>query len=85
MKEASLGKLSGPVAANIDTVLQDTYIKIQAFHSRSFIGNHCHKYLKPKVYEDLTNSVVTKTSSLTKNQNIIIEAKTKQWHTSLKS
>ena len=76
LKETTLDKLSGPVTSNLDSVLQKHNIKVQAFHSRSFTGNHCHKYLRSNVLEDITDSVVSKTSSLTQNQNIVLMAET---------
>ena len=33
--------------------MTDNHIVIQAYHSGSLVGNHCHKYLQPKVFTDL--------------------------------
>ena len=56
---------SGPVTKNLDCVLNSHKIAIQAYHGRSFVGNHCHRYLQQPVYEDLCGSVVKKTYELT--------------------
>ena len=62
--------LSGPVTANLDAVLNAHKIHAQAYHSRSFIGNHRHIYLKENMINDLTDSVVRKTFQLTDDNNI---------------
>lgn len=62
--------LSGPVTANLDAVLKEHKICTQAYHSRSFIGNHCNKYLKANVINDLTDSVLRKTFQLTDDNDI---------------
>ena len=62
--------LSGPVTANLDAVLNAHKIHTQAYHSRSFIANHCHIYLKENMINDLTDSVVRKTFQLTDDNNI---------------
>ena len=51
---------AGPVVRNLDVVLQKHNIKVQAYHSRSFVGNHCHQYLKKEVYEDICKSILLK-------------------------
>ena len=74
-KAATLNKLSGPVTSNLDEVLQDHNIKVQAFHSRSFTGNHCHQYLQDATFTALTYSVIETTTSLTSNAETIKYAK----------
>ena len=37
---------------------------MQAYHGRTFVGNHCHKYLQPSVTHDVCQSVVAKTFQL---------------------
>ena len=71
----SLDKLSGPVTANLEKVLQQHNIKIQAYHSRSFVGNHCVKYLKDKVITDLCQGIVDKASELSGNKRTTDMAK----------
>ncbi|GFO46704.1 amine oxidase [Plakobranchus ocellatus] len=68
----------GPIASSLDTVLTNHRITPQAYHSRSFVGNHCHKYLQSAVYTDLTQIIVTKTQQCTSNPMIIDEACTLQ-------
>ncbi|GFO04481.1 amine oxidase [Plakobranchus ocellatus] len=68
----------GPIASSLDTVLTKHRITPQAYHSRSFVGNHCHKYLQSAVYTDLTQIIVTKTQQCTSNPMIIDEACTLQ-------
>ena len=57
--------LPGPVTANLDAVLKEHKICIQAYHGRPFIGNHCNKYLKANVINDLIDRVLPKTFQLT--------------------
>ena len=66
--KAYLDKLSGPVTAHLEKLLQDHKIQIQAYHSRSFVGNHCVKYLKSQVINDLCQGIVDKTSELTDSE-----------------
>ena len=67
-KSTKLDKRDGPVVAHLETVLNSNNITIQAFHSCSFTGNHCNKYLS--VYRDITSSVSAKAQSLTMNTDI---------------
>ena len=69
---------TGPVASSLDTVLNKHKITPQAYHSRSFVGNHCHKYLQPNVYTDLTETIIKQTQTLTNNPFLIDEAYTIQ-------
>ena len=71
---ATLDNISGPVTSNLDKVLQENNIKLQAFHSRSFTGNHCHKYLQTSTIISVTGSVITKTLSFTSTAHIIQKA-----------
>ena len=74
-KSASLEARSGPVTANLDTVLYSYKMAMQAYHDRSVIGNHCHKHLQPHVYEEVCTSVVAKTTTLVTCDNITEEAR----------
>ena len=65
---------TGPVCSMFDSILKANKITPQAYHSRSFVGNHCHKYLTPAVYKALTKSLLTKTQECTKNTKIIDNA-----------
>ena len=71
LEEATLHKLSGPVTSHLDKVLQDNNIKVQAFHSRSFTGNHCQKYLQESTIDAISQAVILRTTSLTSNPTIL--------------
>ncbi|GFN78863.1 amine oxidase [Plakobranchus ocellatus] len=68
---------TGPIASALDPVNKHR-ITPQAYHSRSFVGNHCHKYLQQKVYTDLTETIVKQTQTLTSNPFLIDETATIQ-------
>ena len=68
----------GPTASASDTVFNKHRITPQEYHSRSFVGNHCHKYLQTQVYTDLTQRIVTRTQQCTSNPMIVDEAFTLQ-------
>ena len=36
----------GPCASSLDQTLKNLGVDRQAYHGKSFIGNHCHKMLK---------------------------------------
>ncbi|XP_012944118.1 uncharacterized protein LOC106013308 [Aplysia californica] len=65
---------TGPVASSLDSILSHHRITPQAYHSRSFIGNHCHKYLVSKVFQLLTEESVSQTRACTLNPFITDEA-----------
>ena len=54
---------AGPVATNLDNVLQTHNIQRQKYHGKSFVGNDCNKYLCPKVYGDVCKNIVVKTKN----------------------
>lgn len=56
---------SGPVASSLDLKLDKNHIVPQVWHSRSFSGNHCKKYMQ--VCSDITDAVVEETELLTTN------------------
>ena len=64
----------GPVSASLDDELQKHNIQRQAYHSKSFVGNHCHKYLQSDVYESVCNRVVMETKHIISNEDIISKA-----------
>ena len=70
-----LEQISGPVTANLEDVLLQHNIDINAYHGRSFIGNHCHRYLQSCVYTNLCESVTHKTHQLAENEAIRKSAK----------
>ena len=65
---------SGPVSSCLDPILNDHRIRPQAYHSRSFVGNHCHKYLTDIVYTHLTQAVIEETAKYTRSQDILDRA-----------
>ena len=74
-KRGSLPLLLGPVTANLDAVREKHKIVKRARHSRSFDGNHCHKYLEERVYSDICNSVVQMTLEMTDSRELYEKAK----------
>ena len=63
------------MSASLDDELQRHQIFRQAYRRKDFIGNHCHKYLQPTVYESLGYRVVEETSKLTSNEEVINQTK----------
>nr|XP_047135854.1 uncharacterized protein LOC105846452 [Hydra vulgaris] len=56
-KESILKKSEGPCTQQIEVILQQLKVQRQAYHGKSFIGNHVHKMLKKKCILQLCNSV----------------------------
>ena len=56
--------MQGPLCASLENVLQQNRIVRQAYHSQSFIGNHCHKYLTAECIESLTSTIRHKSVDL---------------------
>ncbi|XP_065667077.1 uncharacterized protein LOC136087630 isoform X2 [Hydra vulgaris] len=50
-------KSDGPCIQQIELILQKLKVQRQAYHGKSFIGNHIHKMLKKKSILELCNSV----------------------------
>ena len=67
---------TGPVASGLDTVVNKDKITPQAYHGRSFEGNHCHQYLPPNVFTDLTEAIIKQNQTLTDKLFLIDEAHT---------
>ena len=74
LKCNDLAFLSGPVTSNLDHVLKKNKITMQAYHGRSFVSNHCHKYLQPSVTNDICQSVVEKTFQLSDSVEVQTKA-----------
>lgn len=74
-KQPKLNVNSGPISSHLEVILKKNKIEQQAYHSRSFIGNHCVKYIKPDVTKQLCMGVVEKTVSISGKQEIITESK----------
>ena len=64
----------GPVTASLDTTLKENKIAVQAYHGRSFVGNHCHKYLQPSVIDNICQSVVRIADETSNSREIKAEA-----------
>ena len=54
---------------SLDKILEENNIIPQSYHSRSFIGNHCHKYLN--VYNKLTDQIIKQTRECTTCQDTV--------------
>ena len=54
----------GPISDTIDGVLQKNRIVVQSYHSRSFTGNHCHKYLDLKVNYEICHHVLVECKNI---------------------
>ncbi|XP_070548414.1 uncharacterized protein [Ptychodera flava] len=63
-KEKALPKEAGFVNRAIDNCLQTLHVKRQAYHGRSFIGNHVDICLKPKNISSICSSIVSCTEVL---------------------
>lgn len=73
-KKSKLEPRAGPVASNLDRVLNKHEIALQAYHGRSFNGNHSNKYLEENVFGDLCDSVSSQTKDLVNEDNIEVQA-----------
>ena len=51
----------GPVCNNLETVLKAHKIPIQAYHGRSFTGNHSQKYIMPSTNRVICSSILSQT------------------------
>ena len=47
--KCALEENSGPVASELDKILQECGVERQAYYGRTFVGNHCHKMLKVSI------------------------------------
>ena len=77
IKETStpLPPRGGPLAAHLENTLQKNRISPQAYHARSLVGNHCHKYLKPEVYTEICQSIINKALAITDDRKILDKAR----------
>ena len=66
--KTGLKKRCGPLCSTLDAVLNKNKITPQAYHGRSFIGNHYYKYLKTDVHKQLARQTGNYTEIF--NQNI---------------
>nr|XP_054764922.1 uncharacterized protein LOC129271647 [Lytechinus pictus] len=54
----------GPIVKALDGVLQTINVKRQAYHGKSFVGNHVHKCLKEENIDKITNTIIEKTNEV---------------------
>ncbi len=64
VEDPSLKIGHGPIAGSLDHILKRKKICRQAYHGKSFVGNHCNKYLKDDVLNELCNSVPQEVKSI---------------------
>ena len=50
-----------PFGLDCSSLLHANQIIPQVYHSTSCIGNHCHRYFKHEIYQQLIDTLVTKT------------------------
>lgn len=50
MKDLNLSENNGVCIKSLNDTLKKLHVERQAYHSLSFIGNHCHKLLQVKTY-----------------------------------
>ena len=72
--KTDLIKRGGPICSTFDATLNKNNIAPQAYHGRSFIGNHSHKYFKTDIHLQLTKHLFYERTKCTNNQNIIDKA-----------
>ena len=65
--EPKLNIYSGPLVSEVQLVLKRHRIVQQAYHSRSFVGNHCSKYIKEVVQDDIRAGLQEKVCELSEN------------------
>ena len=73
-KESFLEERTGPIAANLDKVLNKHKITLQAYHGRSFVGNHAHRYFQVNTIEDICKNVSSVCKENTNNIQIVQRA-----------
>eukprot|EP00057_Strongylocentrotus_purpuratus_P034143 XP_794084.3 PREDICTED: uncharacterized protein LOC589347 [Strongylocentrotus purpuratus] len=79
--EKEIGKIpemlahSGPTNVGLEEALQQLRVSRQAYHGRSFVGNHVHKCLQPENTDVITATIAKTVQSLCPNdQDLIQEA-----------
>ena len=71
----SLQVQSGPVISAVQITLKHHNIVQQAYHSKSFVGNHCSKYLKSNIQDDIWCTILEKVCELSGKPDINDRAK----------
>ena len=74
-QQHELRSRSGPIASCLEPVLNRHNIVFQAYHGRSFIGNHCRKYIQETVITDLGDKIVAIVDSLVSDSKINMDAR----------
>lgn len=67
LSNCKLPQRSGPVSSRLNDALRKNKIAVQAYHGRSFVGNHCHRYLKKETFTSICDSVIESTVQMTDN------------------
>lgn len=73
-KASKLELLSGPIVQGLDKSLQERGIHVQAYHGRSFVGNHCVKYIKEETISHVCDSLVDNTKALCHSPSVVEKA-----------
>ncbi|XP_063956581.1 uncharacterized protein LOC135154372 [Lytechinus pictus] len=77
--EKEIGKIpemtvhSGPTNVGLEEALQQLRVSRQAYHGRSFVGNHVHKCLQPENTDLITAAISKKVQSLCPNDRDLIQ------------
>lgn len=61
----------GPIASQLDPIMDEAGVVYVRQFKRSYLGNHCHKYFVNKVYGQCTAAIRSKTRTLTLDTDII--------------
>ena len=75
LEHKPLEERKGPLCVMFDEILLANAITPQAYHSRAFVGNHCHRYLvspndAPPVYLKLTSRLVKTVAECTEDKTL---------------
>ena len=73
-QQCKLKLRSGPVTSSLEEVLENNNIIVQAYHSRSFTGNHCRKYIQDKVVKEMGDKIMSVVHSLVSDVDIVKDA-----------
>ena len=55
----------------LDQILEKHNLVPKAYHSRSFIGNHCHKHMTKAVYTNITKHIISTAAQLTTDRLVL--------------
>lgn len=73
LKKSDDYKEPGACEKKLDDVLKELTVKRQAYHGKSFVGNHVHKMLKPASIEKLCSAITDVVSQLDLNDTEIVD------------